>query len=154
MPPPTAAGFDRARETDRARVGRPSRPEAARPPTRSDGRTIAVHPESAAAAGAVGSFVRHREHRKIRPNGSSTSRETCPQDAFGHRAVVGINSPPFLLATRLAGPLAARAATGTHPRLPPGPPYTAARLDPDPVRPIGPARPPQTMTRRPIPGYL
>src|SRR5205823_14861120 len=60
-----------------------------------DGLMTAVHPESAADAGAVGSFVRQRGQRKIRPSGSSTSCETRPQDRFGHRILAVIGTTPL-----------------------------------------------------------
>jgi hypothetical protein len=54
---------------------------------------MAVQPESAAAAGAVGSLVRQRGQRKIRPSGSSTSCDTQPHDLLGHRVLTVIGNP-------------------------------------------------------------
>jgi hypothetical protein len=54
---------------------------------------MAVQPASAAATGAVGSFVRQCGQRKIRPSGSSTSCETRPHDMFGHLVLTVILNP-------------------------------------------------------------
>jgi hypothetical protein len=46
------------------------------------GPSTAVHPVSAAVAGALGSFVRQCGHRKMRPSGSIPRCETRPHSAL------------------------------------------------------------------------
>ena len=141
-PPPSRAGTDRIGSEPGHRRGPPA-VAARRPgPARSDGRMIAVHPESAAAAGAVGSFVRHRGHRKIRPSGSSTSRETCPQDVLGHRESSASGSPSLLHAACLSRRTSCRASRNRNSR-PTPPPLSQPRSSPTPA-PIPSHRPPRS----------
>ena len=79
---------------------RPEDPNRKFEPT-SEGRggpSTAVHPVSPAVAGAVGSFVRQRGHRKMRPSGSIPRWDTRPHAAFGQCtiSVVMMFSPASL----------------------------------------------------------
>jgi hypothetical protein len=75
---------------------------------------IAVHPGSPALAEALGSFVRQRGHRKIRPRGSWPKWETRPHAVFGHCTIAVIMVSPF---TSLAPISPSAVANDSDPRI-------------------------------------
>ena len=60
-----------------------------------NGPRTAVQPESALFPPLVGSFVKQRGQRKIRPSGSSPRCEVRPQEVFGHCTTLAIWSLPL-----------------------------------------------------------
>jgi hypothetical protein len=60
-----------------------------------NGPRTAVQPESTLLPPLVGSFVKQRGHRKIRPSGSSPRCEMRPQEVFGQCTTLAIRSLPL-----------------------------------------------------------